>query len=355
MEPLAVVTRNDYIESVHYGYICVVDPAGNIIHSLGSPDTSIYFRSSAKPIQAIPFIQSGASKAFGFSLRDIALVCASHAGQTIHQQATTLMLEKLDLTSDFLHCGIMQPYNEEENKRLSATGQAPSVLHCSCSGKHTAMLALAKYRGYSMEDYEKLHHPVQREILETMAYFAHEDIHNIPLGVDGCGVPIYLLPIQKIARSYSKLMAHGADEGHPLQIACKTIIDAMTHYHEMVSGDHEFCTELMLATHHKIIGKVGCEAVYCIGIKDKNLGICIKVVDGNERAIYPIVIHTLNQLGVLNEEELSKLRQWYRPQILNNLQEPIGEIIPVFHLEKPRSNASLMGKKISDILKDSFI
>lgn len=349
MEPLAAVTRNGYIESVHYGFACVVDSNRKIIYSLGDYNTSIFFRSSAKPIQAIPFLQSGAAKAFDFSLDEIAISCASHSGQKIHQQAVSRILDKLELDELSLHCGTMAPYNEEENKRIAAQGKTPSVLHCSCSGKHSAMLALSKFRGYSLEDYERKDHPVQQEILKVIAEFADEDANSIPSGVDGCGVPIYILPINKIALSYAKLMEQAQNQNGAYHDSCKTVVDAMIQYPEMVAGDYEFCTELMKAADGKLIGKVGCEAVYCIGIKKGSLGICVKIIDGTERAVYPVVIELLKELGVLNDAELSKLKHWHRYPLKNNLDEQIGEIAPIFNMKKLLNSKQLLGRRLSEL------
>ncbi len=349
MEPLAVATRNDYIESIHYGYITIVDASGKILYSLGNPKTKIYFRSSAKPIQAIPLLQSGAAEAFGFSLQEIALVCASHSGQNYHQQATTDILRRLNLEPKHLHCGIMIPYNEEEHQRIVRDHTVPTVLHCSCSGKHAGILALSKYRGYAIDHYEDFSHPVQGEILEAIAYFADESADSIPRGKDGCGIPIYLLPMDKIALTYANLIQWSKDSQHRYHRACKTVVNAMTQFPEMVSGDHEFCTELMQNTGNKIIGKVGSEAVYCLGIQNGSLGVCIKIVDGNERAIYPVVIEVLKSLGILNDKELAMLKEWHRPLLKNNLDEVIGEIVPVFDLNKPRANPYLLGEKIRNL------
>ncbi|MBB6217648.1 L-asparaginase II [Anaerosolibacter carboniphilus] len=350
MEPLAVATRNDYIESIHYGYITIVDASGKILYSLGDPKTKIFFRSSAKPIQAIPLLHSGAAEAFGFSLQEIALVCASHSGQEYHQQAAADILGRLQLEPKHLHCGIMFPYNEEEHRKILRNAAEPTVLHSSCSGKHAGILALAKYRGYSIDRYEDFSHPVQQEILEAIAYFTNENPEEIPMGKDGCGIPIYLLSMEKIALSYAKLIQWSKDSQQLYHRACKTVVDAMTQFPEMVGGDKEFCTELMQTTGSKIIGKVGSEAVYCLGIQEGSLGVCVKIIDGNERAIYPVVIEILKFLGILSNAELSKLRQWHRPILKNNLNETIGEIIPVFDLHVPRENPYIMGKKISDIL-----
>ncbi|AOT71716.1 asparaginase [Geosporobacter ferrireducens] len=348
MEALAVVTRNDLIESVHYGTICVTNSIGTVLYQLGSPDTSIFFRSSAKPIQVIPLLQSGAAKAYNFSLEEIALACSSHSGQGRHQAAVQKMLGRLKLGEKDLHCGIMMPYNADESNRLISTGDKPSVFHCSCSGKHAAMLALASYKNLPIDTYEDLAHPVQQEILKTIADFAELDPKSIPVGIDGCGVPIYLLPIRNIAQSYGKLMYQAIHSHSPYHPAAKTVVDAMLAYPEMVSGDDEFCTDLMRLTHGKLIGKVGCEAVYCIGIRNQQLGVCIKIVDGNERAIYPVVIHLLKQLNVLDEKEIETLKNWYHTPIYNNLKEQIGEVVPVFDIHQPKGAVPLLGKDIKD-------
>lgn len=344
MEPLSVVTRNDYIESIHYGFVCIVNSSGKVLYNLGNYHTKIFFRSSAKPIQVIPLIQSGGAAAFNLSPKEIAIACASHSGQKIHQDTVKEILQKLELNEITLHCGIMTPYSEEENKRLIAEGKPPSVFHCSCSGKHSAMLALAKFRGYNIDDYERITNPVQQEILKTIAEFTGEDANSIPIAIDGCGAPIYLLPIYKIALSYARLAMYSQKPESPYYNSCKTVFNSMAQYPVIVAGDYEFCTELMRVTTGKLIGKVGCEAVYCLGIKEGGLGICIKIVDGNERAVYPVVIQVLRELGILSNTEFKSLKPWYRQVLKNNLGEEIGEIRPSLSL-KSSSNNKLLGEK----------
>lgn len=348
MIPLAVVTRNHYVESIHYGYVCVADSSGKVLVSLGDEETRIYFRSSAKPIQVLPFIHSGAAEALGFTQKEIALACASHSGMPEHQETALGMLRKVGLDETSLHCGTMIPYNEEEHKRLVSGGETPSVLHASCSGKHAAMLALAKYRGWDTGSYEEESHPVQKAILEVMAEFAEEEAASIPVGTDGCGVPIFLLPIRKIAMCYAKLAAFAQNKASRYHDACKCVFEAMTRHPDMVSGEGEFCTELMQATQGKLIGKVGSEAVYCLGIKKNELGICIKIADGNERAVYPVVLQVLMDLGVLDESEIHRLMHWRCPVLKNNLDEEIGKILPVFSLKHPREQKIHLGIEIKD-------
>lgn len=334
MVTLAAVTRSGFVESIHQGYICVVDGDGKVVYQKGDIDTRIFFRSSAKPIQVIPFIQSGGAKAMNYTLKELAIACASHTGEAQHQETVLKILERLGLDADQLHCGVMSPYNPEENKKLIAKNEKPTTLHASCSGKHTAMLAYCKYRGYDITDYENPDHPLQKEILKTLCEFTGEPEKSISIGVDGCGLPIFMLPVRKMALSYARITKYSQDEKNQYYDACRTIFEAMNAHPEMVAGTKEFDTELMEVTKGKLIAKIGAEAVYCLGIKNGNLGICVKIADGGERAVYPVVMQILLELGVLDKSEYSKLEHWHKFELKNHRDEHIGDIIPVFHLKE---------------------
>lgn len=340
MEQLAAVTRNKYIESLHYGYICVVDSEGKVIYKKGDINTVFFFRSSAKPIQIIPFIQSGGAKAMGYTSKEIAIGCASHTGEPAHQETVLNVLKRLNLDVKDLRCGIKRPYNEDENNRLIFNEEKPSPLHSGCSGKHAAMLAYSKHLGCDISDYNKASHPVQQEVLKTISFFTDQKIDKIPIGVDGCGLPIFILPIYNMALSYARLTRYSQDPDSTYHQACKSVFEAMNEYPEMVAGTGEFCTDLMQHTHGKLIAKIGAEAVYCLGIKEKNLGICIKIADGNERAIYPVVMQLLLELNIISDNEYEKLKHWHMTKLLNGLDEHIGYIIPVFHKDEVLSLGS---------------
>ena len=84
---LVEVTRGPLVESVHRGSIAIANAEGEIVFSLGDIEALIYPRSSLKPIQALPLIESGAAEAFGLSDEEIALACASHSGEPMHTDA----------------------------------------------------------------------------------------------------------------------------------------------------------------------------------------------------------------------------------------------------------------------------
>ena len=158
-EPLVEVRRGSITESRHRGHIVVVDPDGNIVAQLGTPQNVTFLRSSAKPFQAIPLLVSGAADRFGFTDKEVALACASHNGEPIHTELAASMLRKINLGPEALKCGVHEPYSVEVANQLRARGEAPNVLQNNCSGKHAGMLALAKHLGAPTENYNAAENP----------------------------------------------------------------------------------------------------------------------------------------------------------------------------------------------------
>ena len=170
-EPLVEVKRGSITESRHRGHIAVVDTQGNIIASLGVPETVTYLRSSAKPFQALSLLTSGAADRFGFTDREVALACGSHNGEPIHTELAASMLKKIGLGAEALHCGAHEPYGAEAALELRMRGEQPNALHNNCSGKHVGMLAVARHLGAPIENYERPENPVQKLIADAMSQF----------------------------------------------------------------------------------------------------------------------------------------------------------------------------------------
>src|SRR5918993_1613727 len=163
-EPLVEVTRGSLTESRHRGHIVVVEPDGNIVAYLGSPQTVTFLRSSAKPFQALPLLTSGAADRFGFTDEEVALACASHNGEPMHTELGASMLKKIGLGPEALKCGVHEPYSLEVAGKLRLQGLPPNVLQNNCSGKHVGMLAVAKHLGAPIENYNQAENPVQLAI-----------------------------------------------------------------------------------------------------------------------------------------------------------------------------------------------
>ena len=115
---------------------------------------------------------------------------------------------------------------------------------------------------------------------------------------------------------------------------CRTLFQAMNAEPLMVAGTDGFCTEFLVHTAGKFCGKLGAEAVYCIGVKDRDLGITVKVADGNYRALYPTVMEALRQLDLLTDAEAAALERFARPPVINDLGWEVGAIEPAFTLHR---------------------
>jgi L-asparaginase II len=236
MQPLVIITRTNHIESIHKGYLCVTDPQRNIVYSIGNPDTKVYLRSSAKPIQAVAFVSSGAMDEFNISLEELAIICSSHSGEDFHREAVSSILNKIGLSEKNLSCGVANPYNEDMINKLIKKGERPSQLYNCCSGKHAGMLALCRYNNFPVEGYTEPDHPVQQLILKTIADLLECDPGNITRGVDGCDIPTFMVTLHQASYLYS-LLAQGINGKGKYRKALGLIQKAMTDFPRMINGD----------------------------------------------------------------------------------------------------------------------
>lgn len=340
--PLVEVTRGPVTESRHHGHVVAVDSEGNPVARLGQPDVVTYLRSSAKPFQAVPLVASGAADRFGFTEKEIAIACASHNGEAIHTETVAGMLKKIGLDQSALKCGVHEPFSREVAEELRAGGTRPTVLHNNCSGKHTGMLALALHLGAAVETYDHMDNPVQRLILRSVSEFSGVAPLDIALSVDGCGAPVFGVPVKSMAFMYARLVTQPAgfcDEAS--RKAAGRISRAMMAHPEIVGGRAErLDTKVMLAGRSAIVSKVGAEGVYTAGVLPsedwpRGLGIAIKIEDGEDRRSRPtVVIETLRQLGVLREDAIEELAPYSRFQVRNHRGDEVGEVRARFELEK---------------------
>ncbi len=340
-EPLVEVTRGAITESRHRGHIVAVEPDGKIAAYLGAPETVTYLRSSAKPHQAIPLVASGAADHFGFTEKEIALACASHSGEPIHTEVAAAMLEKIGLRPEALKCGRHEPFSPEASRRLREIGEAPSVLHNNCSGKHAGMLALALHLGAPTTTYDEPTNPVQLAIGKTISDFTEIPIEDVAIGVDGCGVPVFGVTVRAMALMYARLISPPEEFDGQTRNACVRIVSAMTSYPELIGGTSDrLDTEIMRAAKGRLVSKVGAEGVYTVGVlpgKDwpRGLGLALKIEDGDDHRARPtVVIESLRQLGILADDSLEALSRYAFFPVRNRLGDVVGEVTPEFKLNR---------------------
>lgn len=329
-EILAKVIRGGTVESIHRGHLLILDGEGREIASAGNPKTVTFLRSSAKPFQAIPFITSGTYDEFEFSEEELALACASHSGERIHVRIAEQMLLRIEMSEAYLRCGAHLPFNEKEAERMLREGEPPTQLHNNCSGKHAAMLAVARLMEADLQTYEDPGHPVQQAILEAMAAFAEVPAKKIKVAVDGCAAPNFAIPVMCMANSFVNLVAPPEEMDDKYRDAAARIVSAMVKFPELIGGSERLDTILMQAAEGQIISKVGADGVWLCAVLPGDrwphgLGIALKIEDGDDKRARPVVaVEILRQLGVLPEDALPELSPM---PVKNRRGDVVGEVV----------------------------
>ena len=277
---LAEYVRDGVVESQHFGHLIALDDTGAPALIKGDPNELIYPRSAIKSIQGSAMVRLG----FDSSLRNIALICASHSGAQAHQQGALEILKSAGLTEAALQCVVDRPLGAAERKAWG--DKEPTRLAMNCSGKHAGMLATCVINEWPIENYLDPEHPLQRAIRAEMELLAEEPVAKV--STDGCGAPLFLLSMKGFARAFYNL-ATSQDPVH------QKIISACTTHPEMVAGVGRLDTELMQSVPGLFL-KVGAEGVQAAFLSDGRT-VVFKVSDGSERAHGVILQDAFAKLG----------------------------------------------------------
>lgn len=317
-----VVTRGAHVESRHRVHAAIVDATHGLIAGAGDHRDVVPWRSCAKPFQLMPLIAAGGLEQLGWGDDEIALACASHGGEPEHVAIAAKMLQDLGLEEGDLACGPHEPMARRGARALRDAGLSPTRLHNNCSGKHAAMLARARLAGWPTRGYEKLGHPVQDSCLGTVAAWTGVPREQVGCAVDGCGVVVFILPLQNMAGAYARL-ARDAASGAEIPARITT---AMRTRPFLVGGTDRFDTILMEETQGRVLSKIGAEGVHSAAVLDRGIGIALKVEDGATRAQYPALLRSLQWLQVLPEALPARLVEFAAPRIRNTRGEPVGDV-----------------------------
>jgi L-asparaginase II len=277
------------VESRHRVHVAVVDGQGALVAHAGDPDFVTFWRSAAKPFQALPLVQDGAVDRFKLTGEDLALVCASHSSEPAQVARVRELLQKIGCTERDLLCGPHRPLSEAVAKDYETRGMRLTAVYSNCSGKHAGMLALAKHHGWPTEFYTRLEHPVQQRCLAEASRWTDVPKERIGVAVDGCGVACFALPLVSMASAYARL------EG--------PIRDAMLRHPELIAGEGRPCTEMMRAHPGRVITKVGAEGVYSALLVRERIGVALKVEDGHSVASALAMAAVLGELGLVPQPE----------------------------------------------------
>lgn len=317
------VTRGGHVESLHRVSAVVVDREGRLIASCGNPDLVTFWRSAAKPFQALPLVQDGGADRFGFGPRELALACASHSSEPVHLELCEGMLRAIGCQESDLACGPHPPLAQAVADRVAREVIPLTPKWSNCSGKHSGMLAQAKHRGWPIQGYNRQGHPLQERILDEVARWTGHPRKQILQVVDGCTAVCFGLPLRAMALAFARL-------GVSTEPAAVRLRDAIWAHPELVAGTGRLCTELMTACRGTVLAKVGAEGVYSAAYAPLGVGVSLKIEDGTGRASPPALLSILQQvvarLSPGTALPFEGLAHHAEPPIRNTRGERVGEI-----------------------------
>ena len=340
--PIVEVVRSGLVESLHRGAVAVVREDGRLLASAGDPSLEVWLRSSAKPFQLTPFVADGGDRTFRLGPRELAVAAASHSGEPFHVRTVEAMLARGGFSVADLRCGAHPPMRESTARGMDRRGLAPTPIHNNCSGKHAAMLLACRMRREDPAAYDAREHPHQRRILSFLARTVGRAPESIPLGVDGCSVPLFRLPLHELALAYARLVGKRRPEWTKAEDAARRkVAAAMAGAPEMVAGTGRFTTRVMRAFGGALVAKEGAEAVYAMAASPRlaaefggAVGIALKLEDGGERGRDVASVSALAQLGLLDARAATALRRDATRPVLSVRGERVGTIRPVFRLAR---------------------
>lgn len=295
-DPIVVdVWRGPAVESRHHVIASVVDADGGEVARYGDPEFPTYWRSSAKPFQARPWVDDGTVDHFGWSEAELAIMSASHVGAAIHAELVLRMLADLGLSEADLRCDDVLKSRH------------------NCSGNHAGFLAASVFHGWDVANYQRPDHPAQQAGVASIAEAAGMRADEIPRGVDGCGIVVTATPVTAAARAYARL-----DEIAPRVAA------AMRAHPVLVEGEGELDTVVMQGF-PGTLSKAGAEGLGCVALPDGG-AVAVKALDGGDRAVGPALVALLvRQLGLAEVPDVA--RRQSRPPVLNDAGSVVGELV----------------------------
>ena len=300
--------RGKLVDEEHYGFIVLSNKERAIDFTGDSKNYPFYLRSCAKPLQASLIIDYGMDKFYNMTEEEIAICCASHAGEEIHVKTAKSLLEKIGLDVKFLKCGLHKPLSKTEQTRMIIDGKAENVLQNNCSGKHIMMLGLSKMKDWDLKTYDSPEHPLQQAIKSKITELCRLN-KEYPTTTDGCGVPIMSMPLTNMLQGYLNIFCNPKYE---------KIKNAFLNHPYIIGGENRTDTKI-IENSEGIVAKVGAGGL-CIVVNTKSEeAFVVKIADCDMQAREIVVLQVLknlhwaeinyeNEIKTLHGEKVGKIK-----------------------------------------------
>jgi L-asparaginase II len=280
--PLATVDRSGFPESQHLGAAVVVDPSGRVIASAGDVDALVYPRSALKPFQTVAALRAGVR----LDATGLAIVTSSHVGSPRHVAAVRAVLAGVGSSEEDLRTPAAWPSSRTAMEEALRQGEGPSRIAMNCSGNHAGMIAASLALGWPVAGYLDPASPVHALAADVLR--EHTGADPLHPGTDGCGGPVWAVPVVALARGYASL---GAAE--------PALLAAVRADPELIEGAGTATTRAVASL--GVLAKSGAEGVWCAVAPDGTAA-AVKVLDGAHRAAAAVAVSLLAGVGAVDRE-----------------------------------------------------
>jgi len=305
-------TRSNRREALHVAHCVLCNSSGELLGYFGEYEYETYERSLAKPLQLLTAIRQRPSIADECSLPEIGIMAASHSGEPEHIRTLTELRTRYGLEEECFKCGFHPPFTPEAVMYVGRNNIILSPIYHNCSGKHIGMLLACEAKGWPYGGYQQPDHPLQIENHKLMSRYTDVPYEELRYGVDGCGVPTWWMSLKEIAVASARYADPEFREDEFESRVKDLMFEAFHKAAWYTAGTGRFGTPFNEESDGKWLGKIGGEAVFGVSFRNTGLGIGIKVVDGNSRALGPALLHAMKVWDLVSEDQLERLRDWVK-------------------------------------------
>lgn len=320
-QPILNQYRAGYLECMHYGIACVVDEEG-ISHVIGNPDWYSFYRSASKPIQSLPTLMEGLHEKYSLTKEETAIFSGSHWGEKRHVELLESICQKTGLNENDMVMLPTYPLNGDVKSELIRNGMPPRKIYHNCSGKHLSLMLLSRELGENPKDYWQVNSKAQTAILRVVSQMTDVSADQIHIGVDGCGVPVYGVPIHAIAKSFLRLACPDLVKDQSLAAAICDNRSCIQAAPMALDGEKGPCA--CMSRTGDIIAKAGALGVYVFGCESERLAVVVKMSDGSDAKAAFCATSILENLGYSDLNMLRDLKQICPAEIYNDNRILVG-------------------------------